>query len=185
MKKILVCATLLLMLVSPVRAETFVIDATKNAIAHNEKGLFFMRLKYYPAAINEFTLAIALNPDSELTAVCYNNLGQAYMQIGYYDAAEKCFKNAVELKPYNIVYTENLIRISTKRNKTGSLKSKYEKMHLKDANSLQPYLMLGLIHKNMGNTGSAEGYLSEFVRLAPHLDITNEVRAVLKDLHGN
>lgn len=181
-KKILLCATFLLMFVMPVQAETFVIDATKNAIAHNEKGLFFMRLKYYPAAINEFMLAIALNPDSELSAVCYNNLGLAYMQIAYYDAAEKCFKKAVELKPYNIGYAENLIRISTKRKKIGALKSRYEKMHLKDINSLQPYLMLGLIHKNMGNTGSAEEYLNEFVRLAPHLDMTNEVRTVIKEL---
>lgn len=164
------------------QGETFVIDATKNAVAHNEKGLFYARLHYYPAAINEFMLAVALNPNSELTAACYNNLGQAYSEIGYIDSAEKCFKKAVEIKPYNIKYAENLIKICNVQNKTGSLRKKYENIHLKNVNSLQPYLMLGLIHKNMGNTGSSEEYLREFVRLAPDLDVTDEVKTVIKRL---
>lgn len=182
LKKNVFVAIFLLMIAFVGQAETFVIDATKNAIVHNEKGLFFMRLKYYPAAINEFMLAIALNPDSELSAVCYNNLAQTYLQIAYYDSAEKCFQRAIGLKPYNIIYTENLIKISAKLNKTNTLKQKYDKLMAKDKNELQPYLMLGLICKNQGDKICAREHLNEFVRLAPNLDVSDEVRTVIKGL---
>ena len=62
--------------------DTFVIDATKNAYFHNNLGLNYLKEHCYYAAIQEFKIAISLNPNTQATAVYYNNIGDAYMAIG-------------------------------------------------------------------------------------------------------
>ena len=53
------------------------IDATKNAFLHNNMGLRYMEEHCYYAAIQEFKIAISLNPNTQATAVYYKNIGDA------------------------------------------------------------------------------------------------------------
>ena len=91
--------TLLILLVTTffasgfVNPDTYKIDAEKNAVIHNNLGLKAVSERYYYRAIQEFTLAIALNPKTQATAVYYNNLGETYLKIGYPKDAQRCFEN--------------------------------------------------------------------------------------------
>lgn len=164
------------------QGNTFIIDPAKNAVWHNEKGLSFFELGDYYAAINEFRLAIMLNPESEASAAFYNNLGKVYYKVGDYAAAEKSFRRATEIKPYYIEYCKNLIKSYEQMGILNQMTKKYEKSIIKDINNLHSYLMLGLIHKEYGNNNVAAGYFRKFVKLAPYLRISEQINRIIKGL---
>ena len=65
------------------KPDVYVIDAQKNAQVHNNMGLIYVDEKCYYAAIQEFKIAISLNPNTQATAVYYNNL-QSPVRITQY-----------------------------------------------------------------------------------------------------
>ena len=74
------------------KPDVYVIDAVRNAYIHNNKGLNYLKDNLYYPAIQEFKIAISLNPNTQATAVYYNNLGETYMKLGYPDMAIDCFE---------------------------------------------------------------------------------------------
>ena len=50
------------------KPDVYVIDATKNAFLHNNMGLRYMEERCYYAAIQEFKIAISLNPNTQATS---------------------------------------------------------------------------------------------------------------------
>ena len=77
MKKFLVLLFVLISSFLPVFASgrtsvTYVIDPEKNAYDHNNKGVIYVEEKCYYAAIQEFKMAISLNPKTQATAVYFN-----------------------------------------------------------------------------------------------------------------
>src|SRR5574344_1522340 len=74
------------------RADIYRIDATKNASHHNNLGLELLEEDQYYAAIEEFNIAINLNPNTQATAVYYNNLGETYFKLGLLGPAQSCFE---------------------------------------------------------------------------------------------
>ncbi len=164
------------------QAATFTVDPAKNAVWHNEQGRFYLNLKYYTAAINEFKTAILLNPESEVSASFYNNLGIAYSKIKDYDSAEFSFKKAVELKPYYLRFRENLIENYMRKNMLEEVVKTHNRLITENPNALQSYIMLGLIHKNHGNKEYAVMYFKRFVLLAPEFGITNRIKSIIEKL---
>jgi len=81
------------------QGSTFVIDPAKNAVWHNDRGLFFLRMDNYYGAIQEFKIAISLNRNTQASAAFYYNLGSAYKKIGVIELARPCFQRAVSLNP--------------------------------------------------------------------------------------
>ena len=55
---------------------TYVIDPEKNAYQHNNLGIMYVEERDYYAAIQEFKMAISLNPNTQATATYFNNLGK-------------------------------------------------------------------------------------------------------------
>ena len=97
--------------------DTFVIDATKNAYFHNNLGLNYLKEHCYYAAIQEFKIAISLNPNTQATAVYYNNIGDAYMAIGYPDMAQQPYEDAIKQYSLNLYITkiwQNVIKLKGK-----------------------------------------------------------------------
>ena len=76
------------------KPDVYVIDATKNAYIHNNMGLRYMNEHCYYAAIQEFKIAISLNPDTQATATYYDNIGDAYMAIGHPEMARQPYEDA-------------------------------------------------------------------------------------------
>lgn len=174
---------LLIILAIPfIQAETFVIDPTKNAVWHNERGIFFLKLGNYLGAIQEFEIAIALNPNTQASASFYNNLGTAYYKLGVYDVALNYFQKAVNFDPNFLKYYQNLIDTYNAQKRLGNVAKGYEKILLKDKYNSSAYLMLGLINKQQGHTAQSIIYLSEYARLEPDLDLTKQIDLILKEM---
>ena len=91
------------------RPDKFHIDAITNASRHNVLGTEYVRERCYYAAIQEFKIAISLNPDSQASSVYYNNLGEVYMKLGFPVEAQDCFERALKLYGLNFLYYQNLV----------------------------------------------------------------------------
>ena len=87
----------------------YVINAEKDAFFHNSLGVNYLQDRIYYAAIQEFKMAISLNPKTQATAVYFNNLGKVYMTIGYPQLALDCFQNARTQYNLNLEFYENLV----------------------------------------------------------------------------
>ena len=179
MKKIVVTALIIcLLVVSGYRKpESYTIDAHMNATNHNNKGLMYMQEAWWYPAIQEFKMAISLNPDTQASAVFYNNLGECYMKIGYADMAQDCFERAVKLYSLNLKFFQNLADcydaldiVSTKINQTYENDNPFN------------YIMRGLLLEKQGDLQDAITILDEFVAKEPDLIITPAVKGYIQKL---
>lgn len=99
------------------------VDAQKNANTHNRRGVNYFREQDYFAALKEFKIAIAINPNSQSTAVYYNNLGKVYLIFGeiqrtrnltrvdadFSEMAKTCFERAIMQDCMKFEYYKNLV----------------------------------------------------------------------------
>lgn len=167
--------------VKPVVSGSFQIDATKNSVLHNAVGLRYLEERCYYAAVQEFKIAISLNPNSQSAAVAYNNLGRTYMLLGFATQAQDCFERAIKLYGLNFEYYKNLadcykaLRIDKKK------LIEYKKTSGNPLNKI----MLGLLYVNTGNKRAGIIELDSFCMSEPDLIITGGVRAYLRDLTNN
>lgn len=161
------------------KPNVYEIDAAKNATEHNNIGLRFVFDKDYYDAIQEFCLAIALNPNTQATAVYYNNLGETYMKVGYYKEAQKCFENSIKLYNLNFLYYQNLVKSFKGQNILGSKIKMYQS---KDEKNPFNMIILGLCYVESGDVRSGIIKLDEFCMREPYLLITAAVRAYIKQI---
>jgi len=162
-----------------VRPDVYKIDAEKNAVTHNNLGLKAVSEQYYYQAIQEFNLAIALNPNTQATAVYYNNLGETYLKIGYPKEAQRCFENSITQYNLNFLYYQNLIK-SFKAQKIIPAKIKYYESK-QDKNPLN-MVILGLLYVASGDVRRGIIKLDEFCMKEPDLIITTAVRSYMNDI---
>jgi len=176
---------LILILIPLIQGSAFVIDPSKNAGWHNDKGLFCLRFGNYYGAVEEFQTAIALNHKSEASGAYYYNLGSAYYKLGVYEPASQCFQKAIGYNPNFIEYYQSLIDTYNAQKKLSKVSKQYEKIISKDRYNSRAYLMIGLIKKKTNNKNEAVKYLSQFQRLEPDLDVTKQIDVMLRDLIKN
>ena len=182
MKKLLTILILILMqapaISAPGTIATYVIDPVKNAYYHNNLGIVYVEEKCYYAAIQEFKMAISLNPKTQATGIYFNNLGKVYMTIGYPDLALDCFQNALTQYNLNLEYYENLAKCYKALNKTNDELKKYQ---TKIETPLDK-IMLGLLYEQTGDKKKAITVLDEFVTSEPDLLITPSVKNYIQKL---
>ena len=159
------------------KPDVYVIDASKNANSHNNMGLIYVDEKCYYAAIQEFKIAISLNPDTQATAVYYNNLGEVYLTIGYPQYALDCFERALKQYSLSFKYYKNLA-------KTYQLLKETDEQIIKYSNGKNPLnkVMLGLLYEQKGDIKRAIIMLDEFVMSEPDLIITPSVKQHIQEL---
>ena len=158
------------------RPEVNVIDATKNAFLHNNMGLRYMEEHCYYAAIQEFKIAISLNPNTQATAVYYKNIGDAYMAIGYPNMAQKPYEDAIRQYSLNLQYYQNLAKCYKKLGLVNSKIAEYSK----GGNALNK-VKLGILYIENGNIKRGITVLDEFTASEPDLIITPAVRQYVKE----
>ncbi len=161
------------------KPDTYKIDAEKNAIIHNDLGLNAVCEGNYYEAIQQFILAIALNPKTQATAVYYNNLGESYMKLGYYKDAQTCFENSIKQYSLNFLYYQNLIKSYKAQSLVKSKINFYAIKSQKDSMSMIP---LGLLYIANGEISRGIIKLDEFCMKEPDLIITSAVRNYLLSL---
>lgn len=158
---------------------TYTIDPEKNAWEHNNVGINYMEEKCYYAAIQEFKIAISLNPKAQSTAIYLNNLGKAYLVIGYPELALGCFEDALKQYSLNFEFYENLAKCYAQLGKAGEQLQNYQAQI--DKNPVAR-VMVGLLQEQNGNKKQAITTLDDFVTSEPDLIITPAVKKHIKDL---
>lgn len=161
------------------RPDVYTIDAQKNAIIHNNLGLEAIANQSYYEAVQEFSLAILLNPKTQATAVYYNNLGETYMKLGCYREAQGCFEKAIKQYNLNFLYYQNLVKSFKAQNVIKSKTKLYES--LSEKNSLN-MVILGLLYVESGDKRRGIIKLDEFCMKEPDLLITGAVQNYLKGI---
>lgn len=157
---------------------TYVIDPVKNAFEHNNLGLMYVEEKCYYAAIQEFKIAISLNPKTQATAVYFNNLGKVYMTIGYPALALDCFKNALTQYSLNFEYYQNLVQCYEVLGQTDNQLAKYKAKQ----NNPMDLIMLGLLYEQKNDKKKAIILLDEFAMSEPDLIITPAVKSHIQKI---
>ena len=156
---------------------SYQIDASKNSVYHNAVGLRYLEEHCYYAAVQEFKIAISLNPNSQSTAISYNNLGRAYMELGFAEQAQDCFERAISLYGLNFDYYKNL---AVCYNVLGKTKQKIEE-YKKSDNPLNK-VMLGLLYIQNGDKRAGMITLDSYCMSEPDLILTGGVREYLREL---
>ena len=164
--------------VKPIVSGSYQIDATKNSVFHNAVGLRYLEEHCYYAAVQEFKIAISLNPNSQSAAISYNNLGRAYMALGFAEQAQDCFERAISLYGLNFEYYKNLANCYSA---LGKAKQKITEYRNDKSNPLNQ-IMLGLLYIMNGDKRAGMITLDSFCMSEPKLIITDGVRTYLRQL---
>lgn len=182
MKKILITLILILTMQpvfsAPGTSVTYVIDPEKNAYEHNNLGIVYVEEQAYYAAIQEFKMAISLNPKTQATSVYFNNLGKVYMTIGYPRLALDCFHNAITQYNLNFEYYENLANCYKELGVSDQKLAQYKKR----LGTPLDKIMLGLLYEQEGNKKKAITVLDDFATTEPNLIITPAVKSYIQKL---
>lgn len=158
------------------KPDTYIIDAGKNAFFHNNLGLRYMNEHCYYAAIQEFKIAISLNPNTQGTSVYYNNIGDAYMAIGHPEMAKQPYEDAQKQYWLNFKYHKDLARCYKE---LGIIPEKITQYSSND--SPLSKIMLGLLYIENGDLKRGVIILDEFTMKEPDLLITPAVKQYIKE----
>ena len=159
---------------------TYTIDAEKNAWEHNNRGVMYLEdEKCYYAAIQEFKIAISLNPKAQSTAIYMNNLGKVYLIIGYPELAMGCFEDAIKQYSLNFEFYNNLAKCYKQLGKVGQKLEEYKKLQKENPVA---EVMVGLLEEQSGNKRKAITTLDNFAMSEPDLLITPAVQKHIKEL---
>lgn len=175
----LILLTLTLGFSGYIKPDVYKIDAEKNAVMHNNLGLQALTDNNYYVAIQEFSLAILLNPKTQATSVYYNNLGNTYMKLGYYRDAQGCFEKAIKQYNLNFSYYQNLVNSYKAQN---IIKPKINYFQAKINKDPMNMVILGLLYVSSGDIRRGIIKLDEFCMKEPDLLITGAVQSYLKTL---
>ena len=159
------------------KPDVYKIDAVRNAYIHNNKGTMYVQDRLYLPAIQEFKIAISLNPNTQATAVYYNNLGEVYMKIGAPDLALDCFERAVLQYSLNLKYYQNLAKTFKALGTVDEQIVKYS-----DGSNPLNKVMLGVLYAQKGETKRAITILDEFCMTEPDLIITPSIKKYIREL---
>lgn len=157
------------------KPDVYVIDAVKNSNIHNNLGIMYMNEKYYYAAIEEFKIAISLNPDSQASAVYYNNLGECFTLIGYPQLATDCFERALKIYSLNLKYYINLAQNFIELKQTDKKLEQF-----KDFSNPYNRIMTGVLLVESGNIKDGVTVLDNFTISEPKLIITPAIKSYIK-----
>lgn len=161
------------------------LDSTTNAPFHSNKGIYYMRLQQWNSAIQEFKIAIALNPNSPANSTYYNNLGVIYNKIGKHAWAQEAYEQAIKRNP---IFLEYYIGLVDTYGYMGTLKShlaEYKKLTDKDSMNSYAWLMKGLIYNKMCDKKHAYESLKIFTIIESQEILRNAVFKLMEEINPN
>ena len=175
---------------SVVCAKIYPIEAEKNAQNRNNSGVLYMKDKDYFAAIKEFKIAIAINPNRQTSATYYNNLGTAYLELGkiqkkhnlpkggadFASFAQSAFEDAIKQDCMQLSFYKNLVSSFELQ---GTLKSK-RAQYSSDTTNPFNVIIVALIDEKLGNKKNMQIALDDFIVNHPKLLITVALKDYLR-----
>lgn len=161
------------------------IDPINDCITHHNKGVVFLESGYPLHAIDEFKIALMLNPNSSMSATVYNNLGRAYEMVRKYDLAIISYEHAIKVNPDFSLYYRNLINAYIAKKALKKAQSDYEKIVKINPMDAQAFFILGLIYMERGNKPEAIKAFKKYVSLEPNRELAFAAKKYIKKLEGS
>ena len=158
------------------------LDATNNAANRNNKGIMYMEMGHYNAAMTEFKVAISLNPNSPASAAYYNNLALLYTKMNKFEEANECIEKAISLNPVFLEYYKTQVAIYNKSDMLNKQIDKYLNQIEVDNNNSYAYLMLGLLYSEKSQTSNAIKYLKMYMAIEKNNIMRQGVKQEIKRL---
>lgn len=158
------------------------IQPSTNAFEHNNRGVRNFENKYFYEAAQEFKLAISLNPNTPQTAVFYSNLARVYLDLNHYEAGIFCLEQSIKLDETKLSYFKDLVNMYAEKQALIEAKNTYISKITNKENDYNSYLILGLIHKRMGENLKSINCLEEYQRLKPNSPIYKNIEITIKIL---
>lgn len=158
--------------------QTNVIDASKNAKDHSNKGNIYFDEGKYIAALKEYEIAYNLAPNSQIAGVYLYNISRCYFVLNNYVLAKNAIEGAIKKDCINMTYYHMLADCAIK---LGIAQQEIEKCKKDDEN---PYnrIIIGLIYLKTNKKFQAKAVFDEFVCQNPDMIITQDVRALLNNI---
>jgi tetratricopeptide (TPR) repeat protein len=145
-------------------------------------GEIYVRRGDLRRAIEYMETAARMNP-AKLDNL--NNLATAYLHLGQLAEAERALKAVLAQDARNAM-AHNLYGIlEIQRSQPSQAREQFELAIESDTSLAEPYMNLGLIAQNSGDTQAAIGYFKGFLQRADkvkHREVIPKVEAALSDL---
>lgn len=169
------------------------IDAKNAAQKHNNLGTMYYKDKDFFAAIKEYRIAIAINPDSQTTATYFNNLGKVYLLLGEIQVknglplqgwddfsvmAQISFEEAILKDCMKLEYYQNLIKAYELTGMTETKKQYFLSNRDKNPFNVIP---AAIILTKQGNLQYANMLLDDFVTQNPDIIISKDLKKLIKE----
>ena len=164
--------------VASAKMPVFKIDAQRNAVEHNNKGVVYMQDRYYAPAIKEFEMAILLDSDTQASAVYYANLANCHLRIGYPALAQDSLEKAIKRNPMNLMYYQDLVETFKMQKILDKKLEYYKKDSVKNPLS---QIVVGFILIESGKNNEGIAKLLEFVHTEPDLIISKGVKKYIDE----
>ena len=170
------------------RMEKICLLAIENKAAgdgtYADLGEIYVRRGDLRRAVEYMETAARMNPAKVDNL---NNMATAYLHLGQFAEAERALKAVLAQDSRNAM-AHNLYGIlEIQRSQPDRAREQFELAIQSDANLAEPYMNLGLIAQNAGDTQAAIGYLKGFLKRADkvkHRDVIPKVEAALSDLNA-
>ncbi len=189
-KRILIVFFIVFLNLSYLSAKTYPIDAEKNAQKRNNSGILYLKDRDYFAAIAEFKIAIAINPNHQTSAIYYNNLGTAYLGLAkiqkehnlpkdgadFAHFAQISFESAIKQDCMQLSFYKNLVTSFELQNILKSKRSEYIQNNENPLNTI----VVALIDERLGNIENMKIALDDFIVAHPNLIIVTSLKDYLR-----
>jgi choline-sulfatase len=160
--------------------------AIKNKAAgdgtYADLGEIYVRRGDLRRAVEYMETAARMNPAKVDNL---NNMATAYLHLGQFAEAERALKAVLAQDARNAM-AHNLYGIlEIQRSQPSQAREQFELAIASDASLAEPYMNLGLIAQNAGDTQAAINYFKGFLRRADkvkHREVIPKVEAALSDL---
>lgn len=160
------------------------IDVHDMAITHNRRGNEYLKAGYPLHAVNEFKIAIMLNPNSTMSATLYNNLGRSYEMVRQYELAISSYQHAIRVNPEFSRYYKNLINAYKAQRTLTKACHNYETVVKENPKDAQAWYTLGLIYYEQKKYLDAQEAFNTFIELEPNVELAIAAKKYLKKMSG-
>jgi len=136
-----------------------------SPIAHNNRGLVFLKEQKYDMAINDFNMAIGLNPGY---TQAYINRGNALRNYNGYDTALEDYTNAIKLDPGFYRTYFNRATLFLKMGKNNEALNDFNKAISLNPSYVEAYVNRGILYMNQKEYGNAILDFNKAIELNPN-----------------
>lgn len=143
-------------------------DQGENAIEHQKMGIILLEQGRIDESLDEFKLALALNPSSTLAAALYDNVGIAYQRQGFYGPACQSFVEAIRMRPQFEVYYLHLVETYDKSQTLTRARQMFQKILTLNPMDAEGWYLMGLMNEKAGQPTDAREDFIKFLQLQPY-----------------